>query len=434
MYGYDYKQTTYGFFILPPELQTQTFHINYLDIVRNSNSYTQISTDQMFTANSGDISNATSPSPNASPSTSGISKSQVTTNVQLNFWTELTTSLQALVGTAEGRSVIVNPGSGTIIVKAFPSELRQVSEFLDQIQSNMSREVILEVKLLEVRLNDQYEAGINWDVFGFKQGDILNVISNDAVTAPPLTSVNIHGSNFTNVMNLLEQQGTVQTIANPRVLTVNNQQAVIRIGTDQFFVTGITTNVNNNGSTNTVTTASVGLTPFFSGVILDITPQIGRNGDILLHLHPVVSDVTEETKRIDIGATQPMELPLAKNNIREYDSIVRAENNQIILIGGLTQNTLREEVQGTPGASHIPFVGGLFRNTGQASDKVELVILLKPTVLGRGRTVMTQQLPMAAARISQLDRGFQFGSMPEIFGNQAEIPNYERDTGQLNEE
>ena len=170
----------------------------------------------------------------------------------------------------------------------------------------------------------------------------------------------------------------------------------------------------------------MGLTPFFSGVILDITPQISNGGDILLHLHPVVTEVESQTQEINIGASEPMELPLAVNNIREYDSIVRAEDGQIILIGGLTQNTLKETVQGTPGVSRIPFLGTLFRSTDQSSKKVELVILLKPTIIGRGNATMPEQLPPATERIAQLNRGFHVGSMPELFGNEAEIPNDNR--------
>ncbi|MCD6046570.1 MAG: mshL [Gammaproteobacteria bacterium] len=456
LYGFDYKQTSYGFEVLPATLQSRSYHVNYLDIMRNSSSYTQISADELInvlpSTTSGDISNNSnsglggsgssglggsggngfggggsgggSGSSTGTPSPS-TTRSQVNTSAQINFWNELTTSLQTLIGTDKGRSVVVNPASGTVVVKAFPSELREVGEFLDQVQSNMSREVILEVKLLEVQLKDSYSGGIDWTVFGFNQTVNPSNFSDPTGGGSPLTSINIHANNFTSIINLLEQQGSVQGIANPRVLTVNNQQAVIRIGTDQFFVTGITTNVSNNGTnTGNVTTASVNLTPFFSGVILDITPQISSNGEILLHLHPVVSDVEQQTQTINIGNPTPMQLPLAKNTIREYDSIVRANDGQIVLIGGLTENVLKENLQGTPGLSGMPFVGSLFRATQQSSVKGELVILLKPTILGRGRTLMADALPVESERLNQLDRGFHAGSMPQLFGNEAEKPQY----------
>jgi MSHA biogenesis protein MshL len=451
LYGFDYKQTSYGFEVLPATLQSRSFHVNYLDIMRSSSSSTQISADELInvlpSTTSGDISNNASSglggssnsfgggsggggfgggsggSGSGAPPTSST-RSQVNTSAQINFWKELAASLQTLIGTDQGRSVVVNPASGTVVVKAFPSELREVGEFLDQVQANMSREVILEVKLLEVQLNDSYSGGIDWSVFGFSQ--TVNPSNfTDSTSASALTAINIHANNFSSIINLLEQQGSVQGIANPRVLTVNNQQAVIRIGTDQFFVTGITTNVNNNGTgVGSVTTASVNLTPFFSGVILDITPQISSNGEILLHLHPVVSDVEQQIQVINIGNPTPMELPLAKNSIREYDSIVRANDGQIVLIGGLTENVLKENLQGTPGLSGIPFVGSLFRSTQQSSAKGELVILLKPTILGRGRTLMADALPVESERLNQLDRGFHAGSMPQLFGNEAEKPQY----------
>lgn len=425
-YGFDYRQTGFGFQIMAAKLQTQTYHINYLDILRKANSSTQISsadTTAPTTVGAPPPTTSTSSSTNTPPVASNT-QSEVNTTSTINFWADLTDSLKALVGTGNGRSVIVNPASGTIIVKGFPDDIRQVTNFVDQIQSSMSRQVVLEVKLLEIQLSDAYAAGINWSVFGFNQADTA-FPTNTNPALNPLTTINVHGNNFQSIISLLQQQGNIQTIANPRVLTINNQQAVIRIGNDQYFVTGVTTNVTTGGTSGTVTTASVSLTPFFSGVILDITPQISKNGDILLHLHPVVSDVLEQEQNINIGNGTDMVLPVANTNIREYDSIVRAENQQVILVGGLTQNSLNENVQSTPPLGKIPFLGSLFRSTNQSSAKTEMVILLKPTIIGRSDDSMINKLPVAESRISELDRGFHAGSLPEVFGNEGENPKYD---------
>ena len=153
IYGFNYQQTSYGFEVLPAKLETQTFHVNYLDVNRGSNSFTQISADELInvipSTTSGDVSNNASSSSTTGPAAPpGTSRSQVNTTAQINFWTELTTSLTSLIGTGNGHSVVVNPSSGTIVITAYPNELRQAGAFLNQIQSNMSREVILEVKLL----------------------------------------------------------------------------------------------------------------------------------------------------------------------------------------------------------------------------------------------------------------------------------------------
>ena len=435
-YGYDFEKTAFGFEVLPAKLETRTFHVNYLYIQRSTNSNTEISSSGLSSTpatTTGDVTNMqnnlsstpTSQTPvNASTSST---RSQVYTSSVMNFWADLTISLKALVGNEKGRSVIVNPASGTIVVKGYPDDIRMVQNFLDQIQSSMSREVVLEVKLLEVQLNDSFNSGIDWHVFGFNQPDNSAFVNGSPDTNAQLTTITTTHRSFQNIISLLEQQGNVQTIANPRVLTINNQQSVIRIGTEQFYVTGITDNITNNGIGSVITSASVGLTPFFSGVILDITPQISSQGDILLHLHPVISDVSGQKQVIDLGQNNIMTLPLAKNEMREYDSIVRAKNNQVILVGGLTQNNLNENINSTPGLSKIPFLGMLFRSTYQNSAKTELVILLKPTVIGEENQTMASQLPLEESRINELDRGFHNGSLPEIFGNEAESPKYARE-------
>ena len=115
-----------------------------------------------------------------------------------------------------------------------------------------------------------------------------------------------------------------------------------------------------------------------------------------------------------------MILPVANTNIREYDSIIRAQNQQVVLVGGLTQNSLNEDVQSTPLLGKVPFLGALFRATSQSSAKTELVILLKPTIIGRNDETMVEAMPVEEARISELDQGFHAGSLPQIFGNEAE--------------
>lgn len=137
-------------------------------------------------------------------------------------------------------------------------------------------------------------------------------------------------------------------------------------------------------STNTVTAGSAintvdspELTPFFSGIALDVTPQISESGDVILHIHPTVSDVNEQLKEIS-GEL----VPLAASKIRESDSIVRAVNGQIVVIGGLMLNSSEDNNAGVPGLHRIPGLGYLFKQKARTGIKSELVILLKPIVVG----------------------------------------------------
>jgi MSHA biogenesis protein MshL len=183
---------------------------------------------------------------------------------------------------------------------------------------------------------------------------------------------------FNAFVELLETQGDTRVLSSPRVATLNNQKAVIKAGTDEFFVT----DVSSNTVTGTAATTSrdVTLTPFFSGIALDVTPQISAFGEVILHIHPTVSEVTDQTKELTVSG-QTDTLPLAFSEIRESDSVVRAKSGQIIAIGGLMRNSSRKQEFGTPVLGKIPGLKRLFSSSREVETKTELVILLRPIVV-----------------------------------------------------
>jgi MSHA biogenesis protein MshL len=167
-------------------------------------------------------------------------------------------------------------------------------------------------------------------------------------------------------------------LSSPRVATLNNQKAVIKAGTDEFFVT----EVRSNTVTGTASTTSrdVTLTPFFSGIALDVTPQISADGEVTLHIHPTVSEVTDQTKVLTISG-QTDTLPLAFSEIREADSIVKAKSGQIIAIGGLMRRASSRVDFSTPVLGRVPGLRRLFGSTREVEAVTELVILLRPIVV-----------------------------------------------------
>jgi MSHA biogenesis protein MshL len=183
-------------------------------------------------------------------------------------------------------------------------------------------------------------------------------------------------SNFAALLNFLESQGNVHVLSSPRIATLNNQKAVLKVGTDEFFVTEV------SGGTPTIglvpgTAPTVKVQPFFSGIALDVTPRIDQNGEIILHVHPSVSSVTTVNKTLNLGtANGTYNLPLASSSVSETDSIVRARDGQIVAIGGLMRQATYDDRSGLPGLPK-----SVFGQTSQRSEKRELVILLKPTVV-----------------------------------------------------
>ena len=257
-------------------------------------------------------------------------------------------------------------------------QLREVEQFIDITQSQISRQVILEAIIIEVILDDSHQAGVNWQ----------SVIRQASDAAPILTGIGSIGSvfsiggrwgDFSAALELLETQGKTNILSSPRISTLNNQKAIIKVGSDEYFITDISSNTVSSGS-STITNPDITWTPFFSGIALDVTPQINDQDEITLHIHPSITRVESQTKDFTING-EDGSLPMALNTVRESDSIVKANNGQIIVIGGLMQESTTEDKKGVAGLTQIPYIGNLFRvNTGKAK-KSELVILLKPTLI-----------------------------------------------------
>lgn len=401
-YGYEFRREGNRFFILGREMQVRLFNVNYLNLIRRGKSDTRVTATGLTSTGASAGGTTTT-----STSQSGV---QVETQSQSDFWKDMQVTLAALVGTEGGRKVIINPQTGIVAVRAMPNDLRVVEEYLGTTHAMVNRQVVLEAKIIDVELNDRFQTGINWakisgDVTLGQVGGgaslpgtgipgvseiagntgnldptagIFSAVSGTATSAfGGIFSVAVRTDNFAAFVELLKSQGDVQVLSSPRISTMNNQKAVIKVGTDAFFVTKQDVTINVGASQVTSE-----LTPFFSGISLDVTPQIDEAGNIMLHIHPAVSNVTE--KRIVTGrisATQNNEVSTALSAVQESDNIVRAASGQIIVIGGLMKEGTTDENASVPFLGDIPLIGNLFKHKRVSRIKKELVILLKPTVI-----------------------------------------------------
>ncbi len=387
-YDYDYSVTNQLYRVLPTGIRTEIFNINYPNIRRAGASETQVSAGQMTTGDGSDNHFSDDPyleDVNDSSGVTGLIGTRIRTETQADFWGTLSDTLVAIIGEEGGQRVVVSPQTGIVVVRAFPHELRNVALFLDRSESSLRRQVILEAKILEVQLNDGFQAGINWaaigsmgggkSVFASQSGVALNAANNIG----GVFSAAFDLSDVSALIELLGTQGTVQVLSSPRISTVNNQKAVIKVGTDEFFVTNLRSQTTTT-TTSSIPTVDVELTPFFSGIALDVTPQISENDEIILHIHPTISEVEDQTKTVE-SPSGALTLPLALSTIRESDSVVRAKNGQVVVIGGLMQKTATDDLSAVPLLGEIPLFGHLFRQKRQQSEKSELVILLKPIIV-----------------------------------------------------
>lgn len=376
--------------IMPDVMQTEVFSLDYVSVMREGVSDMRVSAGSIKDA--GTQSNGGQNNGEQTSSQQGSAEivgTRVTTENSVDMWSNLRAAIESLTAGGEGRQVIVMEQAGVIVVKGLRSELAAVERFLRASEMSLQRQVVLEAKILEVVLSERFERGIDWQALdtigGAKGGNVAIGIGGNGVVNPDgingVFTAAISLQDFSAIIGQLESQGEVKVLSSPRIATVNNQKAVIKVGTDEFFVTNVTSTTTTG--TSTTTTPSVTLTPFFSGIALDVTPQISREGDVILHIHPTVSQVSDQTKVVTIG-NDAVNLPLALSTIRESDSIVRAKNRQVIVIGGLMQNTSRRLKAGLPGVSRLPLVGRGFSQERDEIERSELVILVRPVVSGLG--------------------------------------------------
>ncbi|MDD4911371.1 MAG: secretin N-terminal domain-containing protein [Sideroxydans sp.] len=437
MYGYEYKVVGTRIYVQAMGVQTRIFQVNYLTGQREGKSSLRVMSGSVGDNTLG-MAGATTGTSGAS-SSSNRDSSKVSMTSKADFWEELSAALKAIVGQEKGSSVIISPMSGVIVVSATPDAMRNVSAYLKASQLSVERQVILEAKIVEVQLNDSFQSGVNWAAFinnsknvasiGMgSAGSILSpanpsasLLSNPMLSATPgasflptdvtalpsgVTGGSLFGlafqtSNFAALLNFLESQGDVNVLSSPRIATLNNQKAVLKVGTDEFFVTEV------SGGTQATTgvagtSPTVKVQPFFSGIALDVTPRIDENGEIILHVHPSVSTVTTVNKTVNLGTSNGSSniynLPLASSSVSETDSIVRARGGQIVAIGGLMRQASFDDRSGLPGLPK-----SIFGQVSQVNQKRELVILLKPTIVDSDKD-WSDDIARSRDRVNALSR------------------------------
>ncbi len=417
LYGYEYRIDGRRVFVQPATLQSRVFQIAYPSTRRAGRSDTRVVSGGIVATASGNA---------GASQVTAQEGSQVSTQNDADFWKEIDAALKAIVGTADGRQVVLSPHSGVLVVRALPRELRDVEQLLRSSRIAIERQVMIEAKIVEVSLSEGFESGINWAAFdrlgnhrfssgidssrlnvpgslgrnyGIPSGSVVTGI--DPSTTPPTVTPTTLGqllasplasggsgalglafttNSFAALLAFLETQGSVQVLSSPRVAATNNQKAVLRVGSDDFFITNISTTTATTAS-GSVTTPTIQTQAFFSGISLDVTPQIDEDGQVTLHVRPSVSNVTERTRVVNLGNLGSFTLPLASSSINEADTVVRVKDGVTVAIGGLMSQTQVGDDTRVPGAGDVPLLGSFFKRTQRTLNKRELVFLLRPTVV-----------------------------------------------------
>ena len=424
VYGYDYSKTDIGYIIYPATLQTKIFKIDRIDLLREGSSNTRVSSGQISSGSRRSNAynqanqNVNPNTPSTGATGNNNSGSWITTSSKTDFWDELQQSLSAIVDVAPasnnadelhnpktGSKVVINKQTGIVVVRTNPGQMREVEKLIESTQGQIGRQVVIEAKILEIILDDKHQDGVNWaNVMHNAKNAFLssvNPLPLAASATSQIFTIGVNAGDFYAFIELMESQGKTNILSSPRISTLNNQKAVIKVGQDEYFITDIASN-NNLAGTNAIVTQDITWTPFFSGIALDVTPQISDSNNITLHIHPSITRVENQTKQFTIN-DQPNSLPMALNTVRESDSVVHAENGQIIVIGGLMQENREESKQGVSLLSEIPYIGNAFRENKGTGKKSELVILLKPTIITDSQD-WKAPLEDSRERMQQLER------------------------------
>ena len=412
------------------ETKAKVFRIFHPVQRRTGRSETRILSGSV--SDSGSSSGQTNTNSSATTSTSGgsqrsVESSRVQTDNKENFWEEIVETIKGAMGQGNGRTVTASPQAGIIVVRGDPTDLRNAERIIRSTQDNISKQVLIESKIIDVQLGDGNRNGINWasfDASGRTRWSMNANSSNidyasgrpvaDAVLSSVVPAVaassGVGGAlglafrtgSFLAMMEFLQTQGSARVLSSPRIAAINNQKALLKIGTDEYFVTNVS-NSQTSTSSGTTNTPSVTTQPFFSGIALDITPQIDDDNNVTLHIHPSVSNVTTVQKQIDLGSSGSYVLPLAASSISETDSVVRIQDGQVAAIGGLFSMSRTDETNKIPGAGDIPAGGLLFRDDSGKGTKRELVVLVKATII-KDKSDWEAQMDIVRNRLSSFDR------------------------------
>lgn len=362
-HGYDYSVQGNLIRVFKRRLETRRFDLNYV-ITRRTGSRTLSASNAIITSSHG-------------------SSAEVTGSDAGDIFGDLSVGVQTLLS-PEGR---FNMDKKAALLQAtdFPDRLDQIQLYLDAVQNRAMRQVQIQAMVIEVVLNDEFAAGLNWHRLVERAGDSISVTQNVAPSAGRTMTGGLNIKDLAGLLRALASQGTVNVMASPTVNALNNEPAIMRVGTqDVFFKTTTQTDAATGRMLHTTEPQAI-----TEGVVLSVTPQIASDGMINMSIAPSLTERTgQATSRF--GDTAPI------LSVREANTLVRVHDNETILIAGLMDERARPEVRKVPLLGDLPGVGKIFRGERTSRRKTDLVILLTPTIMTPAR--------VAQATASELER------------------------------
>ncbi len=357
----------------------QTYRVDYVNVAREADTGFSVST--ALSSVGGGASGATG------TNNSLASLSQSSSN---NFWVTLEANLLAILGDGGDSAIVSNPESGIINVRASSRQHREIQSFLDYVKTRSLYQVLIEATVVEVSLNDNYQAGVDWATLSRDSGQVnfLQSVTGLNVSDAPASMLTIDKSAgpdaISATMRMLSKFGDLRVLSSPKIMALNNQAAMLRVTDNKvYFTIEVEPGIPANGTTPATPatyTSTVQTVPV--GFVMSVTPQISENDQVTLNVRPTISRIVRYVNDpspalVEAGVTNAV----PEIQIREIESILKVYSGQIAVLGGLMQDSLESGSAGLPGVSRLRGIGNLFSYKSESAVKTELIVFIRPVVI-----------------------------------------------------
>ncbi len=402
--------------VTPDAPYWQNYRVDYVNLARGSEGEVTVATQIASTG--GSVGEDSQSGGGASSTEQNVSRTTVKSTSDNSYWKTLGNNLrQILTGQAAGGDaaagpdpVAVNSIAGVISVYANSVQQRKVQAFIDQVTANSKRQVLIEVTVVEVELNDSYQAGVDWSRVSANGGlgkdgvSFINTLTGGNLSTAPVYTMTYNnfdadGSGFSAAVKMLSQFGDTKVLSTPRIMALNNQTALLKVVDERvyFSLSQDIVEASDNGPERSTITSEIKTVPV--GFIMSVTPQISDNGNVSMNVRPTITRilgyVVDPAPRLsEFG--QDFDNLVPEIHVSEIESLLEVADGQTVVIGGLMQDTSQKKRDGVPLLSRLPGVGDLFSYRDDAVKKSELVLFLRPTVV---RGAGTGQPALASAAV-----------------------------------
>jgi len=372
-------------------LNTKSFKVDYISSIREGKAVINASVDATPIEATG----------TSTKNTALQSQNTISSNESFDFWKTISTELTSVLNTGgesyKAAAPIINANAGMITVTATKKQLDRVSDYIDLLKDRLHRQVLIDVSIISVALSSSNKTGVDWSKFSLNiNSNALFNNSNQGTlsNSNPQTLYNSTGSSVSNNLNnltvvndavfsisglidFLGSSGDTKVVSSPKVLTMNNQQALITVGDNINY--RIPEDTTNTATTTTTLTTTYTNYSIFIGVLLNITPEISEDNEIILRINPSVSNFKYSSD--DAKTTNPREIA-PDTQEKKLSTVVKVKDGSTIILGGLIANTKGKEESSVPLLSSIPLLGEAFKHSADTISTNELVFVITPRIIG----------------------------------------------------